>query len=80
MITYDEIIDAEAKSYDEETKTVTTNFNEKNVICKTKNIYILLAFLLNTIAFLIAVTIYYHLIKYRANQKHYYHITSQIAN
>ena len=29
VITCDEIIDAEAKTYDEETKTVTTNFNEK---------------------------------------------------
>ena len=29
IITCDEIIDAEAKSYEEETKTVTTNFNEK---------------------------------------------------
>ena len=29
VITYDEIIDAEAKTYDEETKTVATNFNEK---------------------------------------------------
>ena len=29
VITCDEIINAEAKSYDEETKTVTTNFNEK---------------------------------------------------
>ena len=27
MITCDEIIDAEAKPYDEETKTVPTNFN-----------------------------------------------------
>ena len=29
VITCDEIIDAEAKSYDEETKTVTISFNEK---------------------------------------------------
>ena len=28
-----------------ETKAVTTNFNEKNAICKTKRIYISLAFL-----------------------------------
>ena len=36
VITCDEIIDVEAKSHEEETKTVTTNFNEKNVICKAK--------------------------------------------
>ena len=41
-ITFDEII--------EETKTVTTSFNEKNAICKTKTFYVLFAFLLNTIA------------------------------
>ena len=34
MITCDEIIDMEAKLYDEETKTNTTNFIEKIVICK----------------------------------------------
>ena len=34
-----------------------TNFNEKKVTCKTQNFYILLAFLLITIALLIAVTI-----------------------
>ena len=46
-ITCDEIIDtdAEAKSYhnatsnDEETKTTSTNFNEKSVTCKTQNLY-----------------------------------------
>ena len=37
VITCDKIID-------EETKTVTTNFSEKNAICKTKIFYILLAF------------------------------------
>ena len=58
VITCDEIIDAEAKLYDEEVKTVTTNFNEKNVICKTKTLWILLAFLLIIIALLIAVSIY----------------------
>ena len=51
----DEVIDL----YDEETK-----FNEKKTICKTQNFYILLAFLLITIALLIAVSIYCHLIKY----------------
>ena len=51
-------------------KAVTTNFNEKNVVCKKKNLYILLAFLLITIALLIAVSIYCYQIKYRAKQKH----------
>ena len=31
----------------EETKTVTTNFNEKNGICKTKKFYIILAFVIS---------------------------------
>ena len=76
----DEVIDAdvyvEAKSYDkaksndEETKTAPTNFNEKNITYKIQNFYILLAFLLITIALLIAVNIYCYLIKYRAKQKH----------
>ena len=35
-ITCDEVI----KSYDEEMKTIPTNFNEKKVTCKTKNLYI----------------------------------------
>ena len=51
----DEVIE----SYGEETK-----FNEKRVTCKTENIYILLAFLLVTLALLIAVSIYCYLIKY----------------
>ena len=49
----DEVIE----SYDEETTTVFTNFNEKKAICKTQNFYILLVFLLITIALLIAVSI-----------------------
>ena len=55
---------------DDETKTTPTNFNEKNVTCKTQNFYFLLAFLLITIALLIAVSIYCYPIKYRAKQKH----------
>ena len=42
----------------------------KKATCKTQNFYILLAFLLITIALLIAVSIYCYLIKYRAKQKH----------
>ena len=40
VIPCDEIIDAEAKSYDEETKTIPTNYNEKKQSVKHK-IYIL---------------------------------------
>ena len=65
----DETIDAEAKSNNEKTKTVPTNFNEKNITCKTQNFYSLLAFLLITIALLIAVSIHYYFMKYRAKQK-----------
>ena len=66
----DKIIDAdaEAKSNDEETKTLPTTFNEKNITYKTQNFYILLTFLLITIALLIAVSIYCYLIKYRAKK------------
>ena len=53
----DEIIE----SYNEE-----INFNEKKATCKVQNLYILLAFLLITIALLIAVSIYCYLIKYCA--------------
>ena len=69
-ITSDEIIDTEANSNDEEPKAIPTNFNEKNITCKIQNFYILLAFLLITLALLMAVSIYYYLIKYRAKQKH----------
>ena len=64
VITCDEIIDAEAKSNDQETKTIPTNFNEKNITYQIKNFYRLLAFLLITTALLMAVSIYCYLIKY----------------
>ena len=51
-IIFDEIIDLKE-----------TNFNEKNITCKTQSFYILLAFLLITIALLIAVSIYCYLLK-----------------
>ena len=57
--TYDEV----TESYDKEVKTIPTNFNEKNITCKTQSFYILLAFLLITIALLIAVSIYCYLLK-----------------
>ena len=59
-ITFDEVIE----SYDEEIKTFPTNFNDKKVICKMQNFYILLAFLLIAIPLSIAVSIYCYLIKY----------------
>ena len=49
----DEIIE----SYDEETRTIPTNFNEQKATCETQNFYILLVLL-------IAVSIYCYLIKY----------------
>ena len=50
VIICDGVIDA-----DDQTKTFPTNFNEKKVTCKTEKFYILVAFLLITIALLIAV-------------------------
>ena len=59
-----------------QTKTIPTNFNEKNITCKIQNF--LLVFLLITIAVLIAVSIYCYLIKYRAKKKHLlpFHVTN----
>ena len=66
----------------EEIKTVPTNFNGKKVAYESKNIYILLAFLLITIVLLIAVSIYcYWAKKKQQKKKHtYYHFTSQMTN
>ena len=47
-------------------ETVLTNLNEEKATCKTQNFYVLLAFLLITIALLIAVSVYSYLIKYLA--------------
>ena len=69
VITCDEVM----KSYDEEIKTIPTNFNEKNITCKTQNFYILLTFLLTTILFLIAVSIYCYLIKYQTKHLFPFH-------
>ena len=74
VIACDEIIE----SNDEETKTISTNFNEKKATCKTQNLYILLSFLLITRAFLIAVSIYCYFIK--QNRNTCYHFKSQITN
>ena len=51
-------------------ETVLTNLNQEKATCKTQNFYVLLAFLLITIALLIAVSVYSYLIKYLAKQKH----------
>ena len=42
---------------------------QRDEICKTKNFYILLAFLLITLALLIDVSIHCYLIKYKTKQK-----------
>ena len=52
-IIYDEVI----KSYDEEIKTIPTNFNQKKLTYKTQRFYILLVFLLITVALFIAAKI-----------------------
>ena len=73
-ITCAEIID----SYEEEIKTISTNFNEKKATCKMQSFYIFLPFLLILIALLIAVGIYCYLIKYQAKIPFQYHFTTQI--
>ena len=65
VITCDKVI----KSY-EEIKSFPINFNEKKLICKIQNFYILLACLLITTTLWIAVSIYCYLIKYWAKTKH----------
>ena len=66
------ICDEAIESYDEELKTIlkTKIFNQKKVTCKIQNFCILLAFLLITIALLIAVSTYCYLIKYRAKEEY----------
>ena len=75
VIMCDEIIDVEAKPYDEGTKIV-TSFNKKNAIGKTQNFYILLAFLWISTVLLIPVSIYCHVIKYhvKPKKKNYCHV------
>ena len=64
--------------YVEEIKTTPTSFNEKKATCKTQGFYILLSFLLITIALLIAVSITSYLIKYRKKLKNWlpFHFTN----
>ena len=61
----DEVIDV-----DDKTKTISTNFNENKLTCKTQKFYIFFPSLLITIVPLRAVSIYCYLIKYQAKQKH----------
>ena len=74
----DEVIDADADTKSNDTKVSRkddkTNFNKK--ICKTQSFYVLLAFLLITIALLIAVSIYCYLLKDRAKQLLPFHYTN----
>ena len=65
---YEEDADVEAKSNDEVKLCNKTNFNEEKVTCKTRNFYILLSFLLITVALLVVVTIHCCLIKYQTKQ------------
>ena len=61
----------------DEKKTIAINFHEKNITCKIQNFYILLAFLLSTLALLIVVRIYCYLMLNRA-KKHLlpFHVTN----
>ena len=74
------ICDEVIESYDKERKTIPRNFNERKGICKTQNFYILLAFLLITIALMIAVNINCYLINIEQGKNIYYHFMSQITN
>ena len=78
MITRAETIDAEAKSNNKETKTVSTNFNEKILLVKHNISIFYLLFLLITIALLITLSVFCYLIKYQRNI--YYHCTPQIRS
>ena len=60
---------------DEDDETIPKNFDEKKETCKMQNFYILLAFLLITIALLTAVSIYCYLIKYWAKNLLPFHDT-----
>ena len=64
-ITCDEII----KSYNEETKTILTNFNEKKATCKRQFFYFTCIFI-NYYNIIDSFSVYCYLIKYQAKQKH----------
>ena len=69
------ICDVVIESYNEE-----TNLNKKKAIIKTQSFYILLAFLLIAIELLIAVSIYYYLIKYQAKHLLPFHDANNKSN
>ena len=73
------ICDEMVESYDEETKTIPINLNEKKATCKKQNFYILLAFLLITIALLIAFSINIR-VNFEQNKNTCYHFSSQTTN
>ena len=52
-ITSDQVIE----SYDEKINTIPTNFNKKKASCKMQSLYVLVAFLLITIALFIVISI-----------------------
>ena len=63
------------ESYGNEIETIPTNFNEKKITSKTQSFYILLEFLLITIALLVVVSIYCYQIKCRAKSLLPFHDT-----
>ena len=74
MIACDEVI----KSYDEEIKTSPTNFDEKNITCKTQIFYILLIFYISR--YYIIDSCYYILLSNKILNKDkniYYHFLTQ---
>ena len=74
VIACDEVI----KSYDEEIKTSPTNFDEKNITCKTQSFYILLIFYISR--YYIIDSCYYILLSNKIlnkNKNIYYHFLTQ---
>ena len=74
VIACDEVI----KSYDEKIKTSPTNFDEKNITCKTQSFYILLIFYISR--YYIIDSCYYILLSNKIlnkNKNIYYHFLTQ---
>ena len=65
VVTYDEIIDIVAKSYNEP-----TNFNKKKVTYKIINIFLSLPLITISVLIIVRIYNYYYLIKLRLKQKH----------
>ena len=66
--------------FDETIVVEETNFNEKNVTCKTKNSYVLVAFSLITIILLIDVSVYCYVITYWTKHFLSFHNTNNKLN